>query len=39
MKNTKKNDQALKKELFDLAKELAILVNEMDQKKLTKKQM
>ena len=39
MNNGKKKDVELKKELFDLAKELAILVNEMDQKKLTKKQL
>lgn len=39
MKNVKKNDLELKKELFDLAKELAILVNEIDQKKLAKKQI
>lgn len=39
MKVLKKPDQDLKKDLFDLAKELAILVDEIDQKKLTKKQI
>lgn len=39
MKNVKKNDKELKKELFDLAKELAVLVHEIDQNKLTKKQI
>jgi hypothetical protein len=35
----KKTDLELRKNIFDLAKELAIIVDEIDQKKLTKKQI
>ncbi len=39
MANNKKTDIELRKDIFDIAKELAIIVNEIDQKKLTKKQI
>lgn len=39
MKDSKKDDKQIKNDLFNLAKELAMLVDEIDQKKLAKKQI